>query len=158
MISVLDGHAVLLHDDRSFKDGTHLHHVNFGMHQAQTTATQTHHRIGLVQLFDASDERLGVGNLVVCLSAATTSTTTGHAGERRLLAFELAQLSLRSSILGRNSYGGGSSSRIVTGRPCMAVKRPTGVFALHRQQLAQSRFALAHRASENHLLDGRQSL
>ena len=77
------------------------------------------HRVGLVQLGDARGARLS--RLDAEPPAATSRSS--------------------SSSCGRNSCSGGSSRRIVTGRPSMISKMPDEVVALHRQELGQRRAA-----------------
>ena len=101
----MDVDAVLLHVAGGLEDGPGLHRGDLGIDDAQPAAAVAEHRVELVQLLDAPRDRLG-----------------RHAEL-------LGQLSARSgcscSGVGRNSCSGGSSRRIVTGRPFIARNRPS---------------------------------
>ena len=61
-----------------------------------------------------------------------------------------------SSSGGRNSCSGGSSSRIVTGKPAIASKIPLEVALLQREQPVERAAALVLVAREDHLAHDRE--
>ena len=69
-----------------------------------------------------------------------------------------ATSTIRFSRLGRNSWSGGSSVRMTTGKPSMALKRPGEIGALHGQELLQRFAAGFFVARQNHLLHEGQAI
>ena len=55
------------------------------------------------------------------------------------------------SSCGKNSCSGGSSRRIVTGKPFIASNRPAKSAALERQELGEGRLAGLRRLGQDHL-------
>ena len=112
-----------------------------GDEQAEPHAAQAEHRVGLVQPLHGGEQPL-VGLGPPCPAASASATLTAS--------------SVRS---GRNSCSGGSSSRMVTGRPSIASSSSTKSCALQRQQRLQRR-RLARPASlgEDDPLDQRAAV
>ena len=132
--------------DRRLEDRARLHLGDFRIGDGEAAAAEAEHRIELVQA-PWRDRASFFGSTPI---AAATSA-------------------ISSSPCGRNSCSGGSSSRIVTGRPSMISNSSTKSLALHRQQLGERRAArrlvvgedhLAHRADavlvEEHVLGAAQ--
>jgi hypothetical protein len=87
------------------EDRAHLHLVDLGVGDAQAAAAVAEHRVELVQLRDDAQ------------SLASR--------RRRAASATSPDLPTDSSSCGRNSCSGGSSRRIVTGRPSIASKMPS---------------------------------
>ena len=117
--------------DRRLEDGAGLHLVDLGEEDAEPAAAQAQHRVGLVQLGDAAAHRL---ELDMPAASATASSS--------------------SSSCGRNSCSGGSSRRMVTGRPRHDLEQLDEVVALHRQDLGQRLLPALGVAGQDHLLHG----
>ena len=107
---------LLLAGDDRFDDRGHLHLENLGIGDRQAAAAMAEHRVHLVQAGDAVlDDR------------------------PRLTPSRLAISAWLLASCGRNSCSGGSSRRIVTGRPFMAVKMPMKSFRWTGKQLLERR-------------------
>ena len=90
-------------------DGARLHLGDLGIGDAEAHAAVAEHRVELVELLDAVQQRLLLGELRrPCRPSASS----------------LAISTIRSSRFGRNSCSGGSIVRIVTGSPCIALNTP----------------------------------
>ena len=89
-------------------DGARLHLGDLGIGDAEPHAAMAEHRVELVELLDAAQQRallVQLGPVFPAVSSRATST-------------------ISSSRLGRNSWSGGSMVRIVTGEPRIALKTP----------------------------------
>ena len=124
----LDLDAFLLHVAGGLEDGPGLHLGDLGIDDAQPAAAEAEHRVELVQRLDALGDDL---------SLETPSS--------------LATSAWPLSSCGRNSCSGGSSVRIVTGRPFMARNMPSKSLPLERQQLGQRLLAVLRRLGQDHL-------
>ena len=81
-----------------------------GIGDPEPDAAMAEHRVELVQLFDAREQRLSSPSSSLPLSCPVASSR--------------AMSTIRSSRFGRNSCSGGSIVRIVTGSPCIALNTP----------------------------------
>ncbi len=90
-------------------DRARLHLGDLGVRDAEPDAAMPEHRIELVELLDAAQQRV----LLVELLAASCPC-----------ASSVAMSTIRSSRFGRNSCSGGSIVRMVTGVPCIALNTP----------------------------------
>src|ERR1700734_1124962 len=100
--------ALVLDRARGLEDGASLHLGDLREGDAETAAAQPEHRILLMQLFDARQQR-------------TQLLELGRAG---LGVFEVFDLHSRSFRLGRNLCKGGSIVRMTTGSPSIDLNRP----------------------------------
>ena len=125
------------------EDGARLHLGDLGIGDAETAAAMAEHRVELVQLLDAAPAASSSPSERLALLLPSTSMT--------------AISTIRSSRLGRNSCSGGSSVRIITGKPSIALNTPYEVLALHRQQLVQRLAAILLVVGENHALHDRDA-
>ena len=104
--------------DRRLEDGARLHLVDLGIGDRQPAA---------------ADARAS--------GWTRAARRRGRAASRRRRRAPSATSAISSSLCGRNSCSGGSSSRMVTGRPCHDLEQLDEVAALHRQDLGQRRAA-----------------
>ena len=104
-----DLQAFLVELAGGFHDGAGLHLGDLGIGDAQTHAAVAEHRVELVELLDARQQRLLVVEvgLPFCPWLSITAIST-----------------IRSSRFGRNSCSGGSIVRMVTGVPFIALNTP----------------------------------
>ena len=108
--------------DRGLEDRARLHLGDFRIGDGEAAAAEAEHRIELVQ-FAARGRRAS--------------------SDRRPSPARPPLIS--SSPCGKNSCSGGSSRRIVTGRPRMISNSSTKSRALHRQELGERRCAASSR-------------
>ena len=113
------------------EDGAGLHLVDLGIGDAEPAAAMAEHRVELVQLVGA---RLDLGH--------------------RRRRGPWPRPPCRPAVLGRNSCSGGSSRRMVTGRPAMISNSSTKSCALHRQDLGQRRAPALLVVGQDHLAHG----
>ena len=112
--------GALAHRSRGAEDRARLHLVDLRVQEAEAHAAGAQHRVALVERAHPLEHVLELGDLAVAARPAP------RPGARR-----------RASRSGRNSCSGGSSRRMVTGRPSIASKHPLEVGLLHRQQLVE---------------------
>ena len=117
MISTCGSPPALMRCDGGLGDGADLQREQAGHDQAEAHAAQAQHRVRLVQALDGGEQR----------EVASASGSPVGLGDAR----PGPTSSVRS---GRNSCSGGSSSRIVTGSPSIALEQLDEVLALQRQQ------------------------
>ena len=106
--------------DRGLEDRAGLHLGDLGIGDGEPAAAEAEHRVELVQLARAR---------------AAASRRKGRARSR--------PPAISASVCGRNSCSGGSSRRIVTGKPAMIVEELDEIVALHRQELRERGAAAA---------------
>ena len=114
--------------DRGLEDRARLHLGDLGIGDRQAAAAVAEHRVELVQLRGAR-------------ASACRPRRPSPSRPRAISA----------SVCGRNSCSGGSSRRIVTGRPRHDLEQLDEVRALHRQQLGERRAAARLVVGEDHL-------
>ena len=121
----------LLHEAGRLEDGAGLHGRDLGIDDSQAAAPMTEHRVHFVQLFHAARDRA---------STPRTWPALGPAPAARRWCSE------------RNSCSGGSSKRIVTGRPGISRNRPAKSLRWNGRILA-SAFSRPLRVGHDHLAD-----
>ena len=119
MISGLTGLPCLLDFARRLKDRAALHFRNLRIRDSKPAATMSEHRIEFVQLFHALEQ------FFLSLQFLAASRVLCLAARRLRPSIPRASAGTRAS--------GGSSSRIVTGSPSIALKQTFEVGALERQ-------------------------
>ena len=107
--------------DRGLEDRARLHLGDLGIGDGDAAAAEAEHRVELGSSLARCSSFFGSAPIAAATSA------------------------MSSSPCGRNSCSGGSSSRIVTGRPLHDLEQLDEVAALHRQELGERRAARSSR-------------
>ena len=148
--------ALLGHLHGGFEDGARLHLGDLGIGDAETAAAMAEHRVELVQLFDALQQ---LGQLL--LQVAHRDAVLRRHFLLRLCSRRSgsrARSTIRSSRLGRNSCSGGSSVRITTGKPSIALNRPAKSLRCMGSSFCERLAAGLLVARQNHRLHVRDAI
>ena len=136
MISTCGSPPALLARDRGFDDRLRLHAVEAGLDDAEPTPPRAEHRVRLAPLLRGGEEHAAFGVELALARRCTSSSSTS----------------------GRNSCSGGSSSRMVTGRPSIASKMPSKSERCSFSSSSSAAFSSASVGGEDEPLHERQAV